>query len=680
MQTISDYRSNFNMLLAFIFSLIFVSACNSNDDTEIQSDFLLEKDFADNSRLRANPEQGVVALFLEPGSATTADDSNGESGTDLIPYQYSRTLNHTFCYEDGNSDSNHSMVLNNSDGEEVLSMSANDKCVSAIMPAGEFQLVLTHGEHVESTDLTFLVTQPNSGSLSAINSTHYSIVSRLLSHIGNILISSAHAETTDDNVTTLISTNACKNCDLSDADLDNATLTFADLSGADLTDAILTNVDLFESTLTGTNFSGADMSKGDFRGSEMTYADLSDANLTGAYFSSAQLSPADLHNATVTDTDFDNANLVGATWTDGGICDITSVGFCNSTAVAESDPCDSVKQDVTDDGNTVYKCLLPAVDKQVCTTEYGGVDGGTPITSCEAIDSSELVTSVNLVDIFSQVSSSFDATLDNDTPMAILAWGGEGGIGSSGGLWTSGGDGGKAGFASTVTTLSHFLDSYGQTSFNFFIGENGTLSNIYGDGGSSTLVMIAESSPSSLEDDVILIAGGGGGGDSSGWINDGTDGADGGVAASSVIGQGTIGVGQSFDSGADGGSTDEWGDGGSGADDGKDGIGGQGGQGFLGVNSEWVNGDPGVGSNGRGGNADDSFSGAGGGGGGGGYGGGGAGDDAAGAGGGSWSIIPATTCNSAPTKETAPSTPGSSGDDFGSKNGAVEVWIFPKGC
>lgn len=680
MQTINQYRSNFNVLLALMFSLIFVTACNSNDDTEIQSDFLLEKDFANNSRLRANPEQGVVALFLEPASVTAAGDSNGESGTDLIPYQYSRSLNHTFCYEDGNSDSNHSMVLNNSNGEEVLSMSANDECVSAIMPAGEFQLVLTHGEHVDSTDLTFLVTQPNSGSLSEINSSNYSIVSRLMSHIGNLLISSAHAETTEDNVTTLISTNACKNCDLTGADLDNATLTFADLSGADLTDAILTNVDLFESTLTGTNFSGADMSEGDFRGSEMTYADLSDTNLSGAYFSSAQLSPADLHNATVTDTDFDNANLVGATWTDGGICDITSVGFCNSTAVAESDPCDSVKEDVTDDGNTVYKCLLPAVNKEVCTTEYGGVDGGTPITSCEAIDTSDLVTSVNLVDIFSQVSSSFDTTLDNDTPMAILAWGGEGGIGSSGGLWTSGGDGGDAGFASTVTTLSHFLESYGQTSFNFFIGENGTLSNIYGDGGSSTLVMIAESSPASLEDDVILIAGGGGGGDSSGWINDGTDGANGGVAASSIIGQGTIGVGQSFDSGADGGSTDEWGDGGNGADDGKDGIGGQGGQGFLGANSEWVNGDPGVGSDGRGGNADDSFSGAGGGGGGGGYGGGGAGDDAAGAGGGSWSIIPATTCNSAPTKETAPSTPGASGDDFGSKNGAVEVWIFPKGC
>ncbi len=131
MQTINDYRSNFNALLALTFSLTFVTACDSNDnETQIQSNLLTEKDFANNSRLRANPEQGTVALFLEPPSATVEGDSNGESGSDLIPYQYSRTLKHTFCYEDGNSNSNHSMVLNNSSGEEVLSITANDECVA----------------------------------------------------------------------------------------------------------------------------------------------------------------------------------------------------------------------------------------------------------------------------------------------------------------------------------------------------------------------------------------------------------------------------------------------------------------------------------------------------------------------------------------------------------------------
>ncbi|EIA1495489.1 pentapeptide repeat-containing protein [Vibrio parahaemolyticus] len=682
MKSIASYQIKFKVLFTLTCSCIFATACNSdNTSTEIQSKLLVEKDFANNSRLRANPEQGTVILFLEPPYATVAaDDFNGESGSDVIPYRYSRSLYHTFCYEDDNSNSKHSTVLNDSSGAEVLRISANEECVSAVIPEGEYHLVLTHGQHVDSTDITFLVTTPDSGSQTEINSINYSITSRVLRSIGSLLINSAYADAADNNVTTLISTNACKDCDLSGADLSSATLTFADLSGADLSDAILTNVDLFESTLTGTNFSGADLSNGDFRSSEMAYTDLSNANLSGAYFSNAHLSPSNLNHATVIDTNFDYANLVGATWIDGGICDITSVGFCNSTDGGDATLCDSLQQGTSDDGNIIYKCLLPTVDKEVCTTELGGPDGGTLITSCEAKDASELVTSVDLVDIFDQASSSFSVTLDNDTPMAILAWGGEGGIGSSGGLWTSGGDGGKGGFASTVTTLSDFLDNYGQTSFIFYIGENGTLSNEYGDGGSSTLVMTVESSPTSLEDDVVLIAGGGGGGESSSFFVDGTDGSMGGIAASSIMGQGTIGVGQSFTDGASGGSSNEWGDGGNGADSGKDGIGGQGGQGFLGRNSEWVNGDPVVGSDGRGGNADDSFSAGGGGGGGGGYGGGGAGDGGAGAGGGSWSIIPTITCNSAPTEDTMPSSPGSSGDDYGSKNGAVEVWIFPNGC
>ncbi|MCG9730879.1 hypothetical protein L1D44_13680 [Shewanella sp. Isolate13] len=143
MQTINDCRGNFNALLALTFSLTLVTACDSgNNETQIQTKLLTEKDFANNSRLRASPEQGTVALFLEPPSATLEGDSNGESGSDLIPYQYSRTLKHTFCFEDSNSNSNHSMVFNNSNGEQVLSITANDECVSAVIPAGEYQLVL----------------------------------------------------------------------------------------------------------------------------------------------------------------------------------------------------------------------------------------------------------------------------------------------------------------------------------------------------------------------------------------------------------------------------------------------------------------------------------------------------------------------------------------------------------
>lgn len=196
--------------------------------------------------------------------------------------------------------------------------------------------------------------------------------------------------------------------------------------------------------------------------------------------------------------------------------------------------------------------------------------------------------------------------------------------------------------------------------------------------------MLVESSPGSL-DDVVLIAGGGGGGEDGGTFSSGDNGDAGGIAAASVIGMGFIGVGQGKADGPEGGSTSGDGIGGSGGTsdaDGNDGIGGEGGKGFLGTNSQWFNGDPGVGSNGRGGNSSDSGNGCAGGGG---YGGGGGASTSffgggPAAGGGSWARVPTSSCSLAPNFDTAPSNPGTTHDDFGSLNGAVEIWIFPDGC
>ncbi|KOH17195.1 hypothetical protein ACZ92_21490 [Vibrio parahaemolyticus] len=67
MKSIASYQIKFKVLFTLTCSCIFATACNSdNTSTEIQSKLLVEKDFANNSRLRANPEQGTVILFLEP--------------------------------------------------------------------------------------------------------------------------------------------------------------------------------------------------------------------------------------------------------------------------------------------------------------------------------------------------------------------------------------------------------------------------------------------------------------------------------------------------------------------------------------------------------------------------------------------------------------------------------------
>ncbi len=345
-------------------------------------------------------------------------------------------------------------------------------------------------------------------------------------------------------------------------------LTFADLSGADLSGANLSGVSLFESLLFKTILIHANLSRADLSGADLREANLTFANLTG--------------------TSLEFADLRFATWIDGGICDFTSIGACNIFN-GNTAPCDTI----TLTSDNIVKCLLRSTDN-----------------------------SVDLVDIVHQAASAFSLNLDIDTPIAILAWGGEGADGSEG-ILTSGGDGGASGFASTVTSLSGFGDSFGQTSFFYYLAEAGVQDVSCGDGGASTLVMLVENSPGSL-DDVLLFAGGGGGGENSGSLSPGQDGGQGGIAAASVIGMGFIGPGQSTFDGTEGGSTDGDGIGGSGGSsdaDGHDGIGGEVGRGPLGANSQWLNGDPVVGSNGQGGDSEDDGDGCGGGG----YGGGGGG-------------------------------------------------------
>jgi len=279
---------------------------------------------------------------------------------------------------------------------------------------------------------------------------------------------------------------------------------------------------------------------------------------------------------------------------------------------------------------------------------------------CTMTDANELVISVDLVDVAQQASSLF--LLTQDTPIAIVAWGGEGGEGSNS-LFHGGGDGGASGFASTVTSILDFDDSFGQTSLFYYLAQAGTLSNVCGDGGASTLVMVVEGSPSLT--DMVLIAGGGGGGEEGGTFSSGDNGGFGGQAINGAV----VGIGGQSVDGADGGGN---GSGGGGDSGGNDGVGGEGGTGFLGNNSTWLNGDPGVGSNGQGGNAASCTFCDGCGGGGGGWGGGAGGDDA-GAGGGSLAIPATQACTIAPEVGSIPSNPGGS-------NGAVEIWIFTGGC
>jgi len=568
----------FVLLIGFI-SLGAIGGCGNNDGEQDSTQALTENDFVEDPSLFANPEDGVVVSFLESADAPEADNLTGEPGFDVIPLRYTRTLNHTFCFEDDNDDSIHFMILRDSNGEEVLSAQANEGCVTEVIEAGDYEMVLTHGEHVDKIETIFLiptveeeqVTKRDEFGQKEIKTTngfsskmHRHLPGGLLKYfesISNVFTHPARAQdpvTELQNATTLINTNKCEDCDLMGLGFSGKDLTGAFLKGANLSLTDLSNTNLFQ-------------------------ANLVDANLTSANLAGANLNGAGLGGAILTDT-----VLSFATWVTGFPCDIYSIGMCN-TFNPNPSPCDSLTQS---DG--IIKCLLSSTDN-----------------------------SIDLVDVAQQVSSLF--FLSVDTPIAITAWGGKGGKGDCDSciFGTSGGRGGPSGFASTVTSVSDFDDNFGQTSLFYYLGETGDVDGFCGGGGASTLVMLVENSPSIL--DVVLIAGGGGGATNGSITSSGDNGAIGGHAIGTTS-DSSVGPGGSV-SGVQGGSVAGDGLGGNGGSsdaNGNDGIGGRGGENREGKIAVWSNGDPGVGSNGRGGNSRAPLGVAGcAGGGGGGYGGGG---------------------------------------------------------
>lgn len=103
-------------------------------------------------------------------------------------------------------------------------------------------------------------------------------------------------------------------CDLSDRDLQRATLVGADLSGA-----ILHRANLYGALLTHANLSDTDL----------TDANLMVASLENARFTNADLTGANLHFAHVNGASFEGAILAHATWTDARTCAESSVGTCD---------------------------------------------------------------------------------------------------------------------------------------------------------------------------------------------------------------------------------------------------------------------------------------------------------------------------------------------------------------
>jgi hypothetical protein len=308
----------------------------------------------------------------------------------------------------------------------------------------------------------------------------------------------------------------------------------------------------------------------------------------------------------------------------------------------------------------VYGITLP------CTASASAVS-----CTLQSTDSVVDLDDVQAAAQFALTAAGSSVTLDDDTPMWIRAWGGEGGE-NDGTL-----AGGDQGLAQTLTTIAYISSNYGTTQLYYYLGSVGDGSHEAGKGAASTIVSSADLSQvaaclpptsSNCTQNILLIAGGGGGAGSD------DDGGAGGQAIASFGQDATNGGAGSDDAGGGsagvGGSANGNGDGGSA---GEDGIGGMGGpvhtSGGPSTSTGWINAQPAtVGTAGEGGEgkhysgSEGEFLGGGGGGGWGGGGGGGAGgsEGHGGGGGGSYAVA-ATQNGSVPS-----ATPGTT-------NGAVEI-------
>ena len=284
------------MYLLALLTVIFFAFYGCGDgDSEKRSNVITENDLFANPQIKATHEDTMV-IFLEHPDGEGHDNDIGEKGVDEVPVHYSESVNHTFCWEDDTSATEHSMELIDSSGNTVLTEHINGECANAIIPSGHYTMRFTHGGQSEGTQAIFI--RP----------------------VEDISISSRGAVNTasvQDNIHTLLTTKRCGLCDLHSADLSDA--------------------DLMSASLWSANLSNANLSGADLEGAVLWWVNLSSANLSGA-----DLSSADLKEANLSGVNMSGANLSCAIWVDETICGVGST-FDGTACV----------------GGSTNECLIP---------------------------------------------------------------------------------------------------------------------------------------------------------------------------------------------------------------------------------------------------------------------------------------------------------------------------------
>jgi len=328
--------------ISILIILTSILACEDNNEVSLQfSQALTENAFANDSDLRADPEGGVIVDLLEPPDSDIPEIDLGEVGVDEIPFTYPQTVQHTLCWEDEDVDAMHFMELMDSEGNEVLRLDVNGECVTETIEAGDYVMIIHHDGRTGTIHPIFIIPNPEdleqANHIEGLISVFNVLVANMVNVIQNVLSKDARAQTIQDNIKTLISTNSCISCDLRRAELINLDLSGAILTGADLTnaflnDANLSGADLTSAILTGALLIGTNMNGADLTGADLTSADLTGANLIGAVLANAILSSADLTGADLTNANLSSAFLIGANLTGANLpgADLTNANLNNA--------------------------------------------------------------------------------------------------------------------------------------------------------------------------------------------------------------------------------------------------------------------------------------------------------------------------------------------------------------
>ena len=151
------------------------------------------------------------------------------------------------------------MELEDSDGNEILKIDVNGECVTEVIKAGDYVMIIHHDGKKEKTHPIFIIPVRSGGQQAQRIDTNQrllkserNIYARLINNLNSIITPKANAQTPTpaENLTTILNTNECQECNLFGVDLSGANLSEADLSSVDLSAANLTDVTLDDTIFT----------------------------------------------------------------------------------------------------------------------------------------------------------------------------------------------------------------------------------------------------------------------------------------------------------------------------------------------------------------------------------------------------------------------------------------------